>query len=114
MRIFRVKAVKQLTHVTGKESFVSTSLGPQNLCSKHFGKNFQVMLEEAEGEARRGHLFVFTYACHYVTCQRYLHYSNPSARAANLYLVHSGQMQAKDVITAYVPLETPVKDPSFL
>lgn len=31
-----------------------------------------------------------------------------------IYTLFIGQMQAKDVITAYVPLETPMKDPSFL
>lgn len=110
------KQWNNLSHVTGKESFVSTSLSPQNLCSLKSlpRKNFQGMLEEVEEEARRGCLFVFTYSCHYVTCQCYLHYSNPSAKAANLHLVHSGQMLAKDVITAYVALETPMKGPSFL
>jgi hypothetical protein len=51
---------------------------------------------------------------YYVTFKCYLHHSNLSARAAYLYLIHSDQMQAKDVITAYVPLEILMKDPEFI
>lgn len=51
---------------------------------------------------------------YYVTFKCYLHHSNLSARSAYFYLIYSDQMHAKDVITAYVPLETLMKDPDFI
>lgn len=49
-----------------------------------------------------------------VTCQQYLHHANLSVRATNLHPVHAGQMKVKHVISAFVPLETLMKDLSFI
>ena len=57
------------------------------------------------------HVVFFLLLCQF---KSYLYNSNLSARAAYFYLIHSDQMQAKDVITAYVPLETLIKDPDFI
>lgn len=76
-------------------------------------RNFQTMLTQ-EREKQRD-TPICTYLClSYVMCQRRLHQANLSARATNLHLVHSGQMQAKHVMSAYVPLETLMQEPSFL
>lgn len=106
------------SHKAGLEGLISTSFCPQNSCSKHFEISSQNKLPNYAGpveEARRWtYLFVLSFSLYYVTCKCYLHHSNLSARTANLYPIHSDQMQAKDGITAYVSLETLMKEPSFL